>query len=327
MRKTILTNTPHVFATAALTTSLLLLSPICAYAQPELFGAAKLSIAAIDDDDGDALSISSHSSRVGIKGATSTKEGLEITYRFVWQIDMTDNSKSSDDFITSREQYVGFKDDWGELRVGRHDTPYKKAGKKHVEFFSDTWGDYNNIISKAADIRADDSVSYYKTIDNIKFSAMYAAGDDSTAGNNAGDIISATGELTLDNVSLAASFQEIDQSGLGLKLVAGIRSGDTKVGAIIEHLEPDGTSASFTNLLASLKQQLNESNAFRIAAGVADGGAGDDPVMVTAALDHKLNKQTTVYLLAAVGRDGGLNGSSKLVGDAAVAAVGVVAKF
>ncbi len=138
-----------------------------AHAEPTLFGTAKLSVAAVDDDIGSAFSVSSHSSRVGIKGSSTTTDGLEIIYRFVWQIDMTDEANASNDHIKSREQYVGLKDNWGEVRVGRHDTPYKTAGKKHVEFFSDSWADYNNIITKPMDIRANDSVSYYKSLDNI----------------------------------------------------------------------------------------------------------------------------------------------------------------
>lgn len=296
-----------------------------ASAEPELFGAAKLSVAAIDDDAGDAISVSSHSSRVGIKGSTETRDGMEIIYRFVWQIDMTDDSKSSDDHIKSREQFVGFKDSWGELRVGRFDTPYKKAGKKHVEFFSDTWADYNNIISKPLDIRADDSVSYYQTMDNIKVSAMYAAGDDTTAGNNAGRIASATAEVKSGDINLAASFTDVDQLALGLKLVLGYAADGTAFGFIVEQIDPDGNAENLTNLLGSFKHRLDDRNTLKLVAGRAEGA--NDPVMLAAAIDHKLNPSTTVYVLAAAGRDGGLNGASKLVGDAAVLALGVVAKF
>ncbi|MCK5263603.1 MAG: porin, partial [Gammaproteobacteria bacterium] len=117
------------------------LIPGVATAEAQLFGKANLSFASLDDDTGDSTSIDSHSSRVGIEGDIDSKSSLKIGYRFVWQIDMSDEAKASNDHIKSREQYISLKDSWGEVRIGRHDTPYKKAGKKNVEFFSDSYAD------------------------------------------------------------------------------------------------------------------------------------------------------------------------------------------
>lgn len=331
--RTIITKFIRPSLALALTAQTAFISSPLLAAQPTLFGAAKLSVAAVDDDNGSAVSVTSHSSRVGVKGTTQTEDGLEIIYRFVWQIDMTDEAKASNDFIKSREQYVGFKDNWGEVRVGRHDTPYKRASRNYVEFFTDTWGDYNNIISKKLDTRADDSVSYYSNFDQVDFKAMYAAGDDSTTGDNTGNIVSASAEIKLDNIALGASFQDTDGDALGVKLVAGMKTDNATFGIIVEHIDPDNNSTNFTggdtltNVLVGLKHKLDEKHAIRLATGIADGGTGNDPKMFTAAIDHKLNKKTTVYVLASVGKDGGLSGDAKLVGDAAVAAVGVVAKF
>ena len=306
-----------------------LISPImsAAYAEPSLFGTAKLSVAAVDDDTGNALSVSSHSSRVGIKGSSKTEAGLEIIYRFAWQIDMTDEAKASGDHIKSREQYVGLKDSWGEVRVGRHDTPYKTTGKKHVEFFSDSWADYNNIISKPMDIRADDSLSYYKSMDNLDFSVMYAAGDDTPAGDNINDIISAKVEIQSGKLLLAAGFQDADQIGTGFKLVAGFGADSSQFGLILENVDPDGAGPSSTNLLASFKQKLDDTNTLKLAIGQADAAVADDPLMLAAGIDHKLNKATKVYALLVIGRDNGLLADGKLVGDSSVAAVGIEASF
>jgi len=306
-----------------------LLSPIMqtAQAEPTIFGTAKLSVAAVDDDIGSAFSVSSHSSRVGIKGSSTTTDGLEIIYRFVWQIDMTDEANASNDHIKSREQYVGLKDNWGEVRVGRHDTPYKTAGKKHVEFFSDSWADYNNIITKPMDIRANDSVSYYKSLDNIDFSVMYAAGDDTPAGDNINDIASAKVEIQSGKMHFAAAFQDADNIATGIKLVAGFDSDGTQFGIIVENVDPDPTGPSSTNLLASFKHKLDDANTLKLAIGQADAPAVDDPLMLAAGIDHRLNKATKVYALLVVGRDNGLLADGKLVGDSAVAAVGIEASF
>ena len=297
------------------------------HAEPAIFGTAKLSVAAVDDDIGSAFSVSSHSSRVGIKGSSTTTDGLEIIYRFVWQIDMTDEANSSNDHIKSREQYVGLKDNWGEVRVGRHDTPYKTAGKKHVEFFSDSWGDYNNIIAKPMDIRANDSLSYYKSLDNFDFSVMYAAGDDTPAGDNINDIASAKIEIQSGKLHFAAAFQDADNIATGIKLVAGFSADGTQFGFIVENVDPDPTGPSSTNLLASFKQKLDDSNTLKLAIGQADAAVADDPLMLAAGIDHRLNKDTKVYALLVIGRDNGLLADGKLVGDSSVAAVGIEASF
>ena len=83
--------------------------------EPTLFGEANLSIASLDDDNGKSTAVSSHSSRIGIKGSMNTENSLEIVYRFVWQVDITDEAKASDDNIKSREQYIGLKDKSGTL--------------------------------------------------------------------------------------------------------------------------------------------------------------------------------------------------------------------
>jgi predicted porin len=315
-------------ASLAVTSAFLFLPVMqAAHAEPVVFGTAKLSVAAIDDDIGNAISVSSHSSRVGIKGSSKTEDGLEILYRFAWQIDMTDEEKTSSDHIKSREQYVGLRDHWGELRVGRHDTPYKTAGKKHVELFSDSWADYNNIISKPMDIRANDSVSYYNAFDNINFSLMYAAGDDTPAGDNINDITSAKIEILTGGILLAAAYQDADQVGTGIKLVAGFNTGSSQFGFIVESVDPDPAGASQTNLLGSFKTKLDDTNTLKVAIGQADAVAGDDPLMLAAGIDHRLNPQTKVYALLVIGRDNGLLADAKLVGDSKVAAVGIEASF
>ena len=54
---------------------------------------------------------------------------------------------------------------------------------------------------------------------------------------------------------------------------------------------------------------------------------GTDRLMLAAGIDHRLNKDTKVYVLLVIGRDNGLLADGKLVGDSSVAAVGIEASF
>jgi len=307
------------------------LIPGVATAEAQLFGQANLSVAALDDDEGDSIAIDSHSSRVGIEGDVDSKSSLQIGYRFVWQIDMTDDSKSSDteDHIKSREQYVSLKDNWGEVRIGRHDTPYKKAGKKSVEFFSDSYADWNNIITKDHDKRADSSLSYYKTLGPAKLSAMYAGGDDTPTDDNLGEIFSVAADMKFGDLAFALAYQDIDATGNATKVVVGYTLGKTKFGIAAENIDPEVGSNDSTNTMLSIKHAINDSSTIKFTYGDADEAMPglDDPTMMALGLDHKYSDTASMFVYWADGSDGGLEADAGLVGDSTVIAAGVIVKF
>ena len=320
-------QTKHIKLPLALLVSALV--PGVATAEAQLFGKANLSLASLDDDNGSSTAVESHSSRVGIKGGIESKGSLEIAYRFVWQVDMSDESKASNDHIKSREQYISLKDSWGEVRIGRHDTPYKKAGKKNIEFFSDSYADWNNIITKSHDKRADSSVSYYNALGPAKLSVMYASGADLPAGNNLGEIMSAAADMKFGGLSFALAYQDIDATGTAAKVVVGYKLANTSVGVAAENIEPEVGTTDTTNYMVSAKHKINDSNTIKFTYAVAEELAVgvDDPTMMALGIDHKLNDSATAFAYWADGADGGLNADAGLVGDATVLAAGVVVKF
>jgi len=318
--------------TLSLAVASLLASPVI-LAETTVYGKAHLSAASLDDDNGSSTAISSHSSRFGAKGSYEKEGNMEVFFKVEWQVDMTDDSKASDDHIKSRSQYAGVKASWGELRLGRDDSPYKKAGKKGVEFFSDTYADYNNIVDKGQDTRANSSISYSNKIGPGKLSLMYAAGDDSTTSENAGDATSISYDATFGAVRVAVATQSINDSGTagntetGTKLVVGYKMSKTaQVGVLFETVSDDNETVDDTNTIISYKQKMGK-NAVKFAYGMKDQGLANDATMTALAYDHKLNKSTTVYAIYAAGADDGLNANSKLAGDSTVIGGGLVVKF
>ena len=316
------------------------LTPAVATAEAQLFGQANLSAASLKDDLGSSASVASHSSRVGIQGNVESKGSLEVGYRFVWQIDMADDAKASDDHIKSREQYISLEDNWGEIRIGRHDTPYKKAGKKSVEFFSDSYADWNNIITKDHDKRADNSASYYKTLGPAKLSFMYAGGEDTPANDNAGRIVSGAADMKFGNFTFALAYQDIAEipdpvvpanfvpATKAAKVVVGFKLGDTSVGIVAEDIDEEGALEK-TNAMLSIKHKINDSNTIKVTYGVVEETTPgiEDPTMMALGIDHKLNDSATAFAYWAEGSDGGLAADSDLVGDSTVLAMGVIVKF
>lgn len=308
--------------------------PGIALSEAELFGKAHLSFGSISQDDGvtdtSSNAVSSHASRVGVKGNVDTDGSTKVIYRFVWQIDMADDAKSSDDHIKSREQYVGLKDSWGEVRIGRDDSPYKLAGKKNVEHLSDTYADFNNIIDKGQDTRNDNSISYRVQAGPGKLGIMYAGGDDSVTAENAFESTSIAYDIKMGNIGFALATQTIEKSATndetGVKLSFGYKLSNTQIGLMYEAVEDD-LVLDDTNTYISIKQGVGKSDSIVFAYGYKDQGNVDDATMTTLAYQHKMAKKVSVYALWADGADGGLADATKLAGDGSAIAIGVIAKF
>ena len=83
-----------------------LIAPV-AMAETTVYGKGHISVASIDDDNGSAIAITSHSSRFGVKGNVKQDGGMEVIYKLEWQVDMTDEAKASGNHIKSRSQWIG----------------------------------------------------------------------------------------------------------------------------------------------------------------------------------------------------------------------------
>ncbi len=68
--------------------------------------------------------ISSNSSRFGIRGSEDLGQGLVAIYQVENSIDVDAGSGT----LAGRDSWVGLKGDWGQLRLGRMDTPMKNSG-------------------------------------------------------------------------------------------------------------------------------------------------------------------------------------------------------
>ena len=319
-----------VIALAVLTT---LSAPGISSAEAKLYGKAHLSFGSVSEDTGADTSsnaVTSHASRIGVKGSIDTESSLKAIYQFEWQVDLSDNAKGSADNLKSRKQFVGLKDSWGQVRIGRDDSPYKLAGKKNVEHLSDTWADFNNIIDKGQDTRHDDSIAYWGKVGPGKLGVMYAAGDDDAAAENAGESTAIAYDMKMGSVGFAIATQTIEKSATndetGLKLSFGYKMGSTKLGLMYETVEDDATLDD-KNTFISVKHGLNKKDSIVFAYGTKDQGATDDATMTALAYQHKIGKKLSVYALWADGTDGGLNDASKLAGDGSAIVGGLVAKF
>ncbi len=324
-----------------------------------VYGKLHTSIAAITQDDGtndtSATAITSHASRIGVKAGKGLENGMKISAKAEFEVDAVSGgfSKSKDypldfngDTVTdatvtdndnyifkARNVYVGLKGGFGEVRVGRHDTPHKMATSK-LDPFSDTYADYNNIIT--VDERLGNVVAYLNNFGPVGVAAAYYAGDDSVESENAGDATSAMVNYSAGPLYLAGAVEsyaaddntDTNELETATKFGAGYTIGPVDLGLVYETLAYE-TADDETETYISAKFKVADNMKLKAAYGMRDDGvsATDDEVMSAVGLDYKMDKSATVYALYANGTDGGLANKGKLKGDGTALSLGIVYKF
>ncbi|WP_308874232.1 porin [Thiothrix subterranea] len=112
-----------------------LIAPAAAMADTTLYGKLHATVGNVETTTGATEAsetvVESHSSRLGVKGSTELDNGLSATYGLEYGIDLDgDNEKGTNGqsrSLNARNTFVGLKGGFGEVRVGRHDTPAKLA--------------------------------------------------------------------------------------------------------------------------------------------------------------------------------------------------------
>ncbi len=145
------TNQKFKIVTALL---LFLISPnlLGKMASPTVYGKARLSLVAATTSGEysnqviKAQDIKSHDSRLGLKGSENLGEGNKGFYQF----EMDLNPYETSAIFSNRSSFVGISNDsYGELLLGRNDTPYKQA-MGNFDHFADTIADINRIIGSVS---------------------------------------------------------------------------------------------------------------------------------------------------------------------------------
>lgn len=280
----------------------ILASPAVMAASPmEFYGIAHVSIDSLSGTTKD-LQVKSRSSRLGVKGEKTFKGDLQGFYKFEIQYDMADDN-NGDDFIKSRNMYVGIKDnDLGSLLIGRHDTAMKKA--IGIKIFSDTVAEMTSVMGKDVGLytRANNSI-FYKS---KKFGAVQIMASVSTlegdAANKAFDVqsIAATyktkklyvglaHETVTDFVALAIQGQEGSRLTVGYTFDSG-----NKVGVGYESGKYD-TGADHEAYIINGVMRLSE--LYKLKASYGQRTAAKDETAYAIAFVRDLGDKSELYVI------------------------------
>lgn len=302
-----------------------LIAPAVAMADTTLYGKLHATVGTLDtgaDTDADVV-VESNTSRFGIKGSTELDNGLAATYGLEYGLDLdgdgtnagtttTPLANSNPSTLTTRNQFVGLKGGFGEVRVGKHDTPAKLATAGLDAFADNNQAEMFRIIA-ADSHRVNNAVAYINKFGPVGFAVAHSTdvlGEDTdnagAAANNPantamvnysnGPIYAGLGYTAVDNVGTDVNV------GLGYKHEAGHFAN-----VVYEQVEGDGVGAPAVAGFpggVSTDTNIYVAGGFKTGAatlkagyGSSDRDTGGEETNTTVGVDYALGKKTSTYLL------------------------------
>jgi predicted porin len=194
---------------ALLPVAILAALPAVALADVTIYGRANVSLDFLDDGaDYSEFNVSSNSSRLGFR-ATREFDGITGIMQIEQEIDYSNQGSN----WASRDTFVGIRGDFGMLRVGKFDTPFKRA-RGPANLFGDQLGDMRNLTRAGAgrfDERTPNTV-HYQTPDfnGWQFNLAYSLHEGNDAADGDDDALSTSLTWSQGDFSLALAYERFD---------------------------------------------------------------------------------------------------------------------
>jgi hypothetical protein len=235
------------------------------------------------------------------------QDGLVGLYQIEYQIDPVDGHardevrgengeiEVTDSTFTQRNSYVGLKGSFGTLKLGKHDTPLKKASLK-VDLFNDLKGDIKNITD--GENRITSFLGYDSPVfgGGVSISVSLSKGkDDGVIGTDLdgefGTNLSASLKYDIEVIQFViatekASIKGFDHNRLGMMIPAG----PVTIGLIHTTTESTvGNSVDYDATTISIAGKVADGNGrVKFQYGTSDKSAGLTQTQI--GYDHKLFK-------------------------------------
>ncbi|WP_019625199.1 porin [Thioalkalivibrio sp. ALJT] len=281
-----------------------LVVPALATADWTLYGRAHLSADVLDDGaDYNEFNVSSNSSRLGFKGEREFREQLVGMFQIEQQINFDTNGTN----FATRDTFVGIKgSEWGMLRIGKFDTPFKRA-RGPANFFGDQVGDMRNLTRSGAqtgrfDERFNNSIHYQTpSFGGLTWNIQYSnETDDATTTDGAPNKAYSTSlNLSMGDLTGALAYEKQEDGNVNpdaWRLAVGYRITPAfRMGAFYQNSETtSGDDADIYGLGGQFRltpsMYLN-GHVFQLDSDLADA----DATMVALGLEYRLDSDLRFY--------------------------------
>ncbi|OQX03067.1 MAG: hypothetical protein BWK73_40690 [Thiothrix lacustris] len=289
-----------------------LIAPAAAMADTTLYGKLHATVGTLDTGaatDAD-MQVENNNSRFGIKGSTELDNGLAATYGLEMSVDIDGDAASN---LGSRNQFVGVKGGFGEVRIGKHDTPAKLSTAGLDAFADNNQAEMSGIIA-ADNHRVNNAVAYINKFGPVGFAVAHSTdvlGDDTV--NTAGAALNNSANTAMANYStgpiyLGAGYTAVENVGTDINIGAGYKhEAGHFANVVYETVEGDGVGAPAVAGFpggASTDTNMYVAGGFKTGAatlkaayGSSDRDTGGEETNTTVGVDYALGKKTSTYLM------------------------------
>lgn len=324
----------------AITGAIVAAPAVMAVEGPVVYGKVSLSVGQVkvEDENGtvtDNYQVRSHASRLGFKGEHDLGNGLAATYKLEYEVnpdsdnketitgetgaavDNTDVDSISDSGTAGfarRNQYIGLKGGFGEVRFGRHDTPLKMAQGKFDQF-NDTDADLKYATKQDGEHRFDNVLAYLGKTGNVKYAIALVPGEGD--GEKTVDGGTGKGDSLTDNISASVAYQDgpvyvavamdqyddtdgQDENSL-MRLVGTYNTGGMQFGLLYQQGVEKATKSDDKAATMGVSFGMKAGSDGKVKAQYIQSEDDADDTLKTKLMaigyDHKLSKTTTAYVM------------------------------
>ena len=300
-----------------------LIAPAAAMADTTLYGNLHATVGSVENTTEAGASTSdtvveSHSSRLGVKGSTELDNGLSATYGLESGVDIdgenggktaaiTDLTNTATS-LTTRNQFVGLKGGFGEVRIGKHDTPAKLA-TSGLDAFGDGYGAMEHIIA-ADGHRVNNAVAYITKAGPVGLAVAHSTsplGNDAAAPSSTNAANTAMANYSNGPIYAGLGYTTIDSVGTDINLGVGYKhEAGHFANVVYETVEGDGAAADTAGFPAGTATDTNVYVAggfktgaatLKVGYGSGDRDTGGEETLTNVGVDYSLGKKTSAYVL------------------------------
>ena len=302
-----------------------------------VYGKAHVSVD--NYDVADNWRVDSNSSRLGFKGSEDLGNGMTAKFQYEIGYDMTDGGA----FGGARNSWVGLAGGFGEVRIGRHDTPAKTAlyaaGNERLgDSIMDLHGSFG-----FAELRSSNVIAYINKFGDLSFIGAIIPGEGNNATGNNGltDAISVALMYKAGPIKASLGITDAaDAIGTGatadLMNLGGSYSISDTINVGLQYQTVDRGNVERTAFALTGEIGLGDGLSVALAMGTAEddaAGVTTEADVIGAALKKKMSKRTSAYFAYVDGDETPNNLPNQWIGNGGTTAngsafsVGVVHSF
>lgn len=296
--------------------------PGVAMAEPVVYGKVNVTLENYEYDpegsgaDYDQWEVNSNASRLGVKGSEKISDNLSAVYKLEYETAVDDGSADETDdgdglVFKQRNIYGGLKGGFGEVIVGKFDTPTKTAQNKVDQFNDYQLGDIKNVI--AGENRTSNTIQYTTPemgAITAKLAVIPGEGEctsnDDDCDDGLADGISASVAFEQDGIYVALAADKDVENEFGsyegkadiIRLVAQADIDAIQLGFIYQTAEAADSGADEEQDGYILSGAVKVGSAGKVKAQYGMSEVDEDDKEITqigVGYEHKLSKQTKVF--------------------------------